>query len=586
MADNKKNDIKQLSKAQIKQVIITTARNMGVPVDLALALANQESGFNPKALSAAGAIGVMQLKPGTARGLGVNPYDVLENIQGGIKYLAQQLKTFGGDVSKALAAYNAGPGAVQTYNGVPPYKETQKYVKSITNSLPKFKQETTTGLAANITPEEMKTIDERLADVSANMIEQAKEGIKAIASNPYDALMSEYQRARREKEADAAINRIVTQTPINPTQEQITQAQKPFVDASGNIVNLTREGMKQLQEMQAAARYQQYEKALKQAYADQIAALDARNPYTQMGQMAPINYDNYLQALANQEAAIRQQGNLTGLLAADAWMSPNVQDKTKITNRDFAKEAQALTDVARARMEAERAAQLAKQTGLAPQEFIQGGLMDYNTAGNALAAQNAELAAIYQRAMMGDVQAQQFLTNLVTNATGQLNNSATNAANALHQLRADQLAAAKENRERQFAALNYKGGLDPTALAGSNAIQQQNIASGANMYNTGVNAGVNASGNVMDYDVGMAKAQAAAQGAQQGDEFKPITPQQIGSTMLNAAAMSNDPQAFQNAMQGYQNLAAQYGTGIDPRLIYGFTPQNVNTFTPQQQPNQ
>ena len=95
------------------------------------AVAEVESGLNPDAISGAGAIGVMQLMPDTAASLGVNPYDTKQNIEGGAKYLRQMLDVFGGDVSKALAAYNAGPNAVKSYGGVPPYAETQNYVNRV-----------------------------------------------------------------------------------------------------------------------------------------------------------------------------------------------------------------------------------------------------------------------------------------------------------------------------------------------------------------------------------------------------------------------------------------------------------------------
>jgi soluble lytic murein transglycosylase-like protein len=106
------------------------ARRHNVPEDLFLALVKTESGFRPSARSHKGAIGLAQLMPFTARQLGVNPHDPKENLEGGARYLSQQYRRFG-DWRLALAAYNAGPEAVHKYRGVPPYAETQKYVKAI-----------------------------------------------------------------------------------------------------------------------------------------------------------------------------------------------------------------------------------------------------------------------------------------------------------------------------------------------------------------------------------------------------------------------------------------------------------------------
>lgn len=109
------------------------ARQHGVPEDLFLRLVQQESGWNDKALSHKGAIGLAQLMPGTARVLGVDPHDPRQNLEGGARYLAQQYRTFK-SWKLALAAYNAGPHAVQKFDGIPPYKETQNYVRIIWGS--------------------------------------------------------------------------------------------------------------------------------------------------------------------------------------------------------------------------------------------------------------------------------------------------------------------------------------------------------------------------------------------------------------------------------------------------------------------
>ena len=112
--------------------ITAAAQRNGIDPALLAGLVRQESNFDPTVGSPAGARGLTQLMPGTAASLGVTDVtDPQQSLEGGARYLKQQLDAFGGDITNALAAYNAGPGAVQRYGGVPPYAETQNYVQKV-----------------------------------------------------------------------------------------------------------------------------------------------------------------------------------------------------------------------------------------------------------------------------------------------------------------------------------------------------------------------------------------------------------------------------------------------------------------------
>lgn len=121
-----------ISAGSMDAIFEEAAAAYNVPVNLLKAIGKTESNFDPNAQSQAGAQGVMQLMPETARSLGVtDPFDARSNIMGGAKYISDMLKRYNGDIDLALAAYNAGSGNVAKYGGVPPFKETQNYIKKV-----------------------------------------------------------------------------------------------------------------------------------------------------------------------------------------------------------------------------------------------------------------------------------------------------------------------------------------------------------------------------------------------------------------------------------------------------------------------
>jgi len=126
---------------EYESLIEQAAARNGVDPAVLHGLIQQESGFDPSAVSSAGASGLTQLMPGTASSLGVaNPLNPAESIEGGARYLGEMMRRFAGNTTDALAAYNAGPGAVQEYGGVPPYSETQSYVEKVLGYAETYRQ--------------------------------------------------------------------------------------------------------------------------------------------------------------------------------------------------------------------------------------------------------------------------------------------------------------------------------------------------------------------------------------------------------------------------------------------------------------
>ncbi|MSS63061.1 lytic transglycosylase domain-containing protein [Velocimicrobium porci] len=185
------------NKVDLDAIFEKASATYNVPVNLLKAVAKAESDFQPNEVSSAGAIGIMQLMPATAKELGVtDAYDPEQNIMGGAKYLAQKLKLYNGDVSLTLAAYNAGSGNVKKYGGIPPFKETQNYVKKVMNYMndyidaPQVASKTVTQSSKNTVAD--SSLSNNIVDTTANAINLASANNAVDVEGAYERMkMSE-----------------------------------------------------------------------------------------------------------------------------------------------------------------------------------------------------------------------------------------------------------------------------------------------------------------------------------------------------------------------------------------------------------
>lgn len=177
-----------VSKITVKELIVKHAKEMGVDPALALSIAKTESGFKHETKSPYGAVGVFQLMPKTATRLGYNPYQVSDNIKGGIAYYQMMYKMFG-STELALAAYNAGPGNVKKYNGIPPFSETKRFVATIMQDYNYFKK--------NPDPAMLQKEEETIATNTDDIIAKEEETSMVEAQPTQEQLEEEFRREQR-----------------------------------------------------------------------------------------------------------------------------------------------------------------------------------------------------------------------------------------------------------------------------------------------------------------------------------------------------------------------------------------------------
>lgn len=299
------------NKQEIRKKLEDAAKKYNVPPELVLALANQESGLNQNAKSKAGAIGVMQLMPATAKELGVDPNNIDQNIDGGVRYLAQMIELNNGDIPLALASYNAGYGAVRKHNGIPPYAETQNYVKNIMANINPNNVNSVTAVA---NPTQISKVDPLAVLESDSAATRAIDDIKALNKLSKENLYNIYQSSRPsfENMTDAQLQMMnmsfspdmnKVQDLQNQMNQSVIDAYSAGVQADANLANRLAEKYKAMRDNIATdPRLQQGSYYIPADYYANLAPLEmaARGQQPSLQDYQNIERARYQMNLANQ----------------------------------------------------------------------------------------------------------------------------------------------------------------------------------------------------------------------------------------------------------------------------------------------
>lgn len=266
---------------EIQQYIVSEANRLGIDPAIALAMAQQESNFNPNAVSSAGAQGVMQLMPATARELGVsNPFDYKQNITGGLTYLKQQMDRFPNSLNNALAAYNAGAGNVQKYGGVPPFAETQNYVNRIANNILDWRGR----LTGAATPTANAT---QPAQALAQVNNAPAQAAQATMPEVWNTLSVDQQNAILTA---LGVNQADT-TAQTQANEQAQQMLQSIIDSRQQTADQFSQVANMLTDAQSGsvANQQRIQDTLNRAYQDRLNMIRTQNPEYQGDILTPAN---------------------------------------------------------------------------------------------------------------------------------------------------------------------------------------------------------------------------------------------------------------------------------------------------------
>ena len=558
----------------IKQMIVEEATRQGVPVELAIAVAQQESGFNNKAVSKANTdgsrdYGVFQLNDRYHKLK--NAYNPIENIRYGIGMLREGLKKNKGNVQKTLSDYNAGSNAKGNARAA-----GDSYALKVMNIMNRNNNNSvasnigmTTGAAAPVSDVNMDVADTFTQLAQGGLTRGEKIAEKYIKDVKLDTKLYEDIRKRKQDEIKAATDEIKN-LPLTASAQDVQNIMQRYQQARQDMKNLYATAMAGIQSGIGANNIDNYYNRLVSADEQRLQRMQAANPYTRMGQMAPIDLDDYARAVNRQQqtnAMIRANNIAMGMPAGEV---------------NFANEAQQLAN-------ARQAAEMARQTGLTPEQFIQGGLMDYNNMGATFNNQHQVLGNLVQAAYQGDRQAQQILANMQIGLGNNIANVANQEQAAINQANADALARAQFAAENARWATSQGQSLDALPIQSDAAFQQNKLNQMVGTVNQGSQIGANTANNYLNYNAMLQKI-AASQQPEVQDPYKAI--KDFNTMRLNALGMSPNvtPTMLQNALNEARSqfaLANPSAAGIlDPKSPNSnytqYTPSSANTFIPQQ----
>ena len=563
------------NKGQVINYITARAKMLGMPegfIPIYINQLNQESGLmhyrNGKVKrGGSGEFGIGQIMPSTAKSLKIDPSDPVQNIDGSIKYMINALIRSKGDPREALRMYNGGFGYKESSKAA--QDQTARYADSIlaASGLP-------TGAASPIQPTQSTDIGDVMGRLAQDELTTGEKIVEKYIKNAgYDTKAYREIRNQKQKEIKETLDTI-KKLPDSASPEQLQAITNQYAQAKQDLNNAYGAAIAGIQSGMGADTIDDYYNKLGNADEATLHRMQAANPYTQLGNSAPLKVD---------EDAYVKAARLNNYAMANA----NALNPQSFTPRDFQAEQMRVA-------QARQLAQIANQTGLTPEQFVERGLMNYNNMGATLNNQQQAMIQLLNAAQQGDRQAQQIVSNM------RINQAVANNQMIQNEQAAKAVADAAALERAKFAADNARWGvqqgqdLDAYALSGDASMQRERLGQTGSIMNSSANRGTSMAGNMLTYQAMLQKAAGQGNGAQT-DELKTFL--DIQKPMISASGMSNSIDALPNAISNYQKAIMQnfpqYARYVDPSApanayqpvqgLSGFNVTGQNTFRPQQQ---